>query len=156
MTNYKDQWAENESGEKFFFSVELQRRLEREGLPIEPASVAKLKERFAPPAAPTREERRERKDERREERQYTESFERTEEIEIDEVTGKVIGQLIMFSKQKGFGFISRGLDKIYFHVKKAIDDPSYWAEGQKVLYTVNEYRGKEEAIDVEEYEEAFE
>ena len=156
MTNYRDQWAENESGEKFFFSVELQRRLEQEGLPVEPASVGELKQRFAPPAAPTREERRERKDERREQRQYNESFERSEEIEIDEVTGKVIGQLIMFNDRKGFGFIARGLDKIYFHAKKAIDDPKYWPEGQKVLYTVNEYRGKEEAIDVEEYEEGLE
>lgn len=151
MTNYSDQWATDESGEKFVFTVEMQRRLADVGLPVEPASIAKFKSEHAPKSAPTRDEREERRSERRQERQ--ESFERTEEIEVDEVTGKFIGKLIMFNPRKGFGFIARGLDKIYFHEKKAIDDPRYMSEGQKLLYQVNEYRGKEEAIDVEEYEE---
>lgn len=152
MTNYSDQWATDENGERFIFTVEMQRRLEEAGMPVEPASIVEFKAQHAPKSAPTREQKAERKQERRQERQ--ESFERTEEIEVDEATGKLIGRLIMFNPRKGFGFIARGLDdKIYFHEKKTLDDPRYMSEGQKVLYEVNEYRGKEEAIEVEEYEE---
>ncbi len=156
MTNYSDQWATNEAGEKFVFTVEMQRRLAAAGLPVEPASISELKAAHAPPPAPTREQREARREEKRNDRReyQAESFERTEEIEVDEATGKLIGRLIMFNPRKGFGFIARGLDdKIYFHEKKTLDDPRYMSEGQKVLYEVNEYRGKEEAIEVEEYEE---
>ena len=152
MTNYSDKWAEDENGVKFVFTVEMQRRLAQAGLPVEVASIAEFKKAHAPPAAPTREERSQRRTERQEYRKG--SFERTEEIEVDEATGKMIGRLIMFNPRKGFGFIARGLeDKIYFHEKKTIDDPRFMSEGQKLLYEVNEYRGKEEAIEVEEYEE---
>ena len=147
--NFKDQWAEDENGERFVFTVEMQRRLAEAGLPVEPASIAEFKKTHAPPPAPDPNKRRE----RRSERQYDDDVTRTEEVEIDEVTGKNIGRLIMFNNRKGFGFITRGMDKIYFHEKNALDDPNYISQNQKVLYTVNQYRGKDEAIDVEEYEE---
>lgn len=148
--NYKDQWVTDEQGKKFVFTVEMQRRLAEAGLPVEAASIADFKAKHAPPPAPTREQREQRREERRDERRQ--QPERSEEIEVDEMTGKFIGRLIMFNPHKGFGFITRGADKIYFHEKKAMDDPKYLSEGQKLLYTLNEYRGKEEAIDVEEFE----
>ncbi len=151
--NFKDQWAEDENGERFVFTVEMQRRLQEAGMPVEPASIVEFKKTHAPPAAPDPNKRNERRNDRREKRQYDDDVTRTEEIEIDPVTGKVIGRLIMFNKRKGFGFITRAMDKIYFHEKNAMDDPNYISQNQKVLYTVNQYRGKDEAIDVEEYEE---
>jgi hypothetical protein len=47
---YRDQWAENENGERFIFTVEMQRRLAEAGLPVEPASLAELGERPSAPA----------------------------------------------------------------------------------------------------------
>ncbi len=147
--NFKDQWAEDENGERFVFTVEMQRRLQEAGMPVEPASISEFKKQYAPPAAPNPK----RRDDRGGRRQYDDNVTRTEEIEIDPATGKVIGRLIMFNGQKGFGFITRGMDKIYFHEKNTLDDPNYISQNQKVLYTLNQYRGKDEAIDVEEYEE---
>ena len=34
--NFRDRWEENEQGERFVFTVEMQRRLSQAGLPIEP------------------------------------------------------------------------------------------------------------------------
>lgn len=42
--NYRDQWVINEQGEKFLFTVEMQRRLDRLGLPVEPASLSQLED----------------------------------------------------------------------------------------------------------------
>ena len=42
--NYRDQWVTNEQGEKFLFTVEMQRRLDRLGLPVEPASLSQLED----------------------------------------------------------------------------------------------------------------
>ena len=42
--NYRDQWVTNEQGEKFIFTVEMQRKLDRLGLPVEPASLSQLEQ----------------------------------------------------------------------------------------------------------------
>ena len=45
--NFKDQWATDEDGNRFIFTVEMQKRLNAAGLPIEPASLSrKLKMLF--------------------------------------------------------------------------------------------------------------
>ena len=40
--NFRDRWEENEQGERFVFTVEMQRRLSQAGLPIEPSALAQL------------------------------------------------------------------------------------------------------------------
>jgi len=43
--NFRDRWEENEQGERFVFTVEMQRRLSQAGLPIEPSALALAAER---------------------------------------------------------------------------------------------------------------
>ena len=54
--NFRDRWAENEAGERYVFTVEMQRRLSQAGLPLDPSSLPKL---AAMPSAarPPREQR---------------------------------------------------------------------------------------------------
>ncbi len=54
--NFRDRWAENEAGERFVFTVEMQRRLSQAGLPLDPSSLPQL---AAMPSAarPPREQR---------------------------------------------------------------------------------------------------
>ena len=52
--NFRDRWEENEQGERFVFTVEMQRRLSQAGLPIEPSALAQL-----PPVASRPRESRE-------------------------------------------------------------------------------------------------
>ena len=52
--NFRDRWEENEQGERFVFTVEMQRRLSQAGLPIEPSALGQLP---AAPARPPRESR---------------------------------------------------------------------------------------------------
>ncbi len=147
--NFKDQWAENENGEKFVFTIEMQRALHEAGLPVEPASLKDFRMQRAPQAAP--DPNRER---RKETRQAPDDYDLSgAEIQIDPATGKYIGKLIEFIERKGFGFINHGGERLYFHKKKALDDPRYMSQGQALLYNVGEYRGKSEAMDVEEYDE---
>ncbi len=46
--NYKDQWATNENGDRFIFTVEMQRKLHDAGLPIEIASLSALPAQVTP------------------------------------------------------------------------------------------------------------
>ncbi|MGB1250327.1 MAG: hypothetical protein ACPG8W_06820 [Candidatus Promineifilaceae bacterium] len=140
--NFRDHFAEDANGKQFIFTVEMQRRLHDAGLPVEPASIDKIKEQFAAKQQPRR---REAAPERVEERLET--------LDTDEATGKFIGKLLSFDSRKGSGFVAHGMGRLYFHQKQALDDPRYMSIGQKVLYNINIYRGKEEAIDVEEYDE---
>ncbi len=149
--NFRDQWAENEQGEKFIFTVEMQRSLHEAGLPVEAAALKEFRTQRAPQAAP--DPNRER---RREEPRGSNDYDLGgEEIQVDPATGKYVGKLIEFIGRKGFGFINHGGERLYFHKKKALDDPRYMSKGQKLLYNVGEYRGKSEAMDVEEYDESM-
>ncbi len=140
---FRDEWAEDENGKRYVFTVEMQRLLFEKGLPVTSDEWQKFKVTYAPPSAPRRDDRRPRRDEPR----------RTQIAaqEVDEATGKFIGILKNFNGQKGFGFIDTGDGDIYFNKKKALDDPYAMRPGQKVLYKVDTFRGKDEAIDVEEY-----
>ncbi|HNS40113.1 MAG TPA: hypothetical protein PKJ56_07670, partial [Promineifilum sp.] len=40
--NFRDRWEENERGERFVFTVEMQRRLSQAGLPLDPSSLSEL------------------------------------------------------------------------------------------------------------------
>ena len=114
--NFKDQWATDEDGNQFVFTVEMQRQLSRAGLPIEPASLAQLDLTAvaAPPRSSSnysRTESRSSYGEREEE-----VYEMPDTIQIDPQTGKYIGRMKWYNSQKGYGFIMRGGgEEIFFH-----------------------------------------
>lgn len=152
--NFKDHKATDIDGNEFIFTVEMQRKLHNAGLPVEPASIVDYKANFKPPSAPNPKERRERKEKPRAPR--APAFEVPDEVEVDSVTGKFIGYLEEYNSHKGFGFILAGGDKVFFHKSKMLDDLTGASAGQKLLYEVREYKGKEEAFNVEEYEDEIE
>lgn len=150
--NFKDVLAENEDGDTFVFTVEMQRRLAQQGLPVDPLQVKQLQE-TAP--APIREVHQ---PERREPRPRTESPPPPREIEapisiqIDPQTGKYIGRMKWYNLKKGYGFIVRGAgEEIFFHKSGAVGDPQELQEGQWILYDVEETHKGPEATDVEPY-----
>jgi hypothetical protein len=49
--NFRDEWATDEEGNRFVFTVEMQRRLHEAGLPVEPGSLSELGDAPAPPPA---------------------------------------------------------------------------------------------------------
>jgi CspA family cold shock protein len=141
--NYTDTWATDEDGNKFVFTVEMKRRLDKAGLPIEVSFLSELGQSppvksnsAAPPtsyqtAAPTE----------------------PDIIQIDPETGKYIGTLKWYNASRGYGFISRGGgEDIFFHKTSAIGDPAELEEGQSVLYDVEERNKGPEATEVEPYE----
>ncbi len=140
--NYADTWEVNEDGNKFVFTVEMKRRLAKAGLPIEVESLKELGQVPVPtpqsspapkPQAVTPSE--------------------PEMIQIDPETGKYIGSLKWYNASRGYGFISRGAgEDIFFHKTSAIGDPEEMAEGQGVLYDVEERNKGPEATEVEPYD----
>ncbi len=151
--NFKDQWATNEEGNQFVFTVEMQRQLERAGLPIEPASLAQLD--LTAVSQPSKQSSNyERTDSRtssdkREEVEY----EMPDTIQIDPQTGKYIGRMKWYNSQKGYGFIMRGGgEEIFFHKSNTTHDPDTIQEGQWILYDVEETHKGPEATDIEPYE----
>ena len=150
--NYKDQWATNEDGEQFLFTVEMQRRLDEAGLPVEPAYVSQLSERVAvrpsapSSAAPSYEERGQ--------KESTETtFAEPLTIQIDPQTGKYVGRLKWYNAKKGYGFLVRGAgEEIFFHKSSTVGNPEELQEGEWVLYDVEETRKGLEATEIEPYE----
>ncbi len=151
--NYKDQWATDEEGNRFVFTVEMQRQLEQAGLPIKPASLADL-DIDAPSRPPLRsetEQSRSESDSASQEEEIT--FEMPDTIQIDPQTGKYLGRMKWYNSQKGYGFIMRGGgEEIFFHKSNTVYDPDKIQEGQWILYDVEETRKGPEATDVEPYE----
>lgn len=147
--NFKDQWATDEEGERFIFTVEMQRKLSQAGLPIEPASLAQLDSyNGAKPRPAARAERTE---------STQEEIEAPATIQIDPQTGKYIGRMKWYNTKKGYGFIIRGAgEEIFFHKSGVADDPERLQEGQWVLYDVEETRKGPEATEVEPYEGSVE
>ncbi|NJN53667.1 MAG: cold shock domain-containing protein [Anaerolineae bacterium] len=138
--NYKDEWATNEDGEQFLFTVEMQRRLDQAGLSVEPASLSQLQDRVAvrpsdssPSSAP-----RSYTQDQREPTQTT--FAEPLTVQIDAQTGKYLGRLKWYNAKKGYGFLVRGAgEEIFFHKSNTIGgDPEEMQEGQWVLYDVEE------------------
>lgn len=149
--NYKDQWATDEDGNQFVFTVEMQRQLEQAGLPIEPASLAQLDTVDSSP--PPRKSNEDRPVQSSDESQGGEEYPMPETIQIDPQTGKYIGRMKWYNSQKGYGFIMRGGgEEIFFHKSNTADEIGNIQEGQWVLYDVEETRKGPEATDVESYE----
>jgi len=145
--NYRDQWVTNEQGKKFLFTVEMQRKLDHLGLPVEPASLSQLEEvsdsRPADqessrdqPSRPDYRDRdsrdrdqrsrdyrdRNRRDEGREtavsvEAETADAFAEPLTIQIDPQTGKYIGRMKWYNTKKGYGFIVRGAGEEIFFHK---------------------------------------
>lgn len=159
--NFRDRWEENENGEQFVFTVEMQRRLSQAGLPIDPAHLGQLP-RVAETARPAREPREPR--EPRQEQPYAgpaaPSREREREpeivgpetIQIDPETGKYIGRVKWYNEKKGYGFIVRGAgEEIFFHKSATVGEAEGYEEGQWVLYDVETRAKGPEATDIEPY-----
>jgi len=150
--NFRDQWATDENGNKFVFTVEMQRRLSEQGLPIEPASLKEL--------ATARPEERVRHAEPQRRRTSAPAetkpainFDVPATIQIDPQTGKYIGRMKWYNAKKGYGFIVRGGgEEIFFHRTGAVGDPLELKEGQWILYDVEDTAKGPEATDIEPFE----
>lgn len=146
--NFKDQWAVDDDGNKFVFTVDMQRRLSEAGLPIEPSQLSEL------PDNGSRAETRSKSNGRQEQKpKPREESIQPDAIQIDPQTGKYLGRLKWFDTVKGYGFIARGggVD-IFFHKTDTVVNPDGFTEGQWLLYDVEEGRKGPEATEVEPYE----
>ena len=156
--NYKDEWATDEDGNKFVFTVEMQRQLDNAGLPVEPASLSSLMQGNTRPESSNRSESRPERERREEKKGGTAvneklSFTPPSDIQIDPETGKYIGRVKWYNTKKGYGFIIRGGgEEIFFHKSGASHDPLGFNEGEWVLYDVEDTHKGPEATDVEPYE----
>ena len=171
--NFRERWEENEAGERFVFTVEMQRRLSQAGLPIVPSSLSQLAS-MPNTARPPRErnDRPERERNDRPERERSEprqqeyqqpSYQQSsppreseivgpETIQIDPMTGKYIGRVKWYNTKKGYGFIVRGAgEEIFFHKSATVGEMEEFEEGQWVLYDVETRQKGPEATDVEPY-----
>ena len=166
--NFRDQWITNENGEKFLFTVEMQRQLGQAGLPITPEAWQTFAAQQARPARGGHEERR--VEERRREPaaapsrprepreappeppQDNKAYPEPTSIQIDPMSGKYIGRLKWYNPLRGYGFIARGGgEDIFFHKTDALSDPADMPEGQWILYDVEDTERGLEASDVEIY-----
>lgn len=148
--NFTDHWATNEAGEKFIFTVEVQRKLSQAGLPVEPASISQLKDSPSQNGGGRKEENRRSKSEKssRPEPEFTPPS----TIQIDPITGKYVGRMKWYNQGKGYGFIMRGGgDDIFFHKSALEDTTAEIKEGDWILYDVEERRKGLEATDIEPY-----
>jgi cold shock CspA family protein len=172
--NFRDRWAENEQGERFVFTVEMQRRLSQAGLPIDPSALAELSKAEGPTRPPRQDyqERQERpgRSERsdryesntRPQQRPAQSQEQSpqsrneivgpETIQIDPMTGKYVGRVKWYNTKKGYGFIVRGAgEEIFFHKSATVGEVEEFEEGQWILYDVETTAKGPEATDVEPY-----
>lgn len=155
--NYRDRWVENEDGEKILFTVEMQRQLSEQGLPVEPEHLSEVETSHAGASSPgtASRQRRERRQEssRQETRQQSrDEFTAPETIQIDPQTGKYIGRMKWYNVRKGYGFIVRGGgEEIFFHKSGVVGEPETLQEGQWILYDVEETKKGPEASDIEPY-----
>ncbi|MCP4421068.1 MAG: cold shock domain-containing protein [Chloroflexi bacterium] len=151
--NFKDQWATNEEGNQFIFTVEMQRRLDKAGLPIEPASLSQL-DLTATAPSPRQSSHFSKTDTRSSShKREEEEYEMPDTIQIDPQSGKYIGRMKWYNIQKGYGFIMRGGgEEIFFHKSNTSYDPGTIQEGHWILYDVEETHKGPEATDVEPYE----
>ena len=103
--NFRDHWTENSRGERFIFTVEMQRRLSEAGLPVEPDAIGQLDNRRSDnrrgdeprsyEQRPNERETRssEREAPRREQAESQPEIIGPETIQIDPMTGKYIGRI---------------------------------------------------------------
>lgn len=159
--NFRDQWATNQAGERFLFTVEMQRQLVQAGLPVTAQAWNDLQGRV--PAENHREAEKPKRESApppRPREQAIEppptngkSYTEPKTIQIDPMTGKYIGRLKWYNASRGYGFIARGGgEDIFFHKTDALTDPGEMPEGQWILYDVEDTERGLEASDVEIYE----
>lgn len=161
--NFRDRWAENENGERFVFTVEMQRRLSQAGLPVDPIMLAELSKVESAPRLPRAERSERREPESRPQPSSTQGYDHhapskseeivgPESIQIDPMTGKYIGRVKWYNAKKGYGFIVRGAgEEIFFHKSATVGDVEEYEEGQWILYDVETTTKGPEATDVEPY-----
>lgn len=153
--NFRDRWVENKQGEKFIFTVEMQRRLSQAGLPIDPSALGDLQEvasqtkaqeqPYRPPQPPASQPHQPAPPRESE-------IVGPETIQIDPQTGKYIGRVKWYNTKKGYGFIVRGAgEEIFFHKSATVGEMEEFEEGQWVLYDVETTAKGPEATDVEPY-----
>ncbi len=142
--NFRDHWETDSDGEKFIFTVEMQRALHNLGLPVEPGSLSRLADSH--PLKPkklvgvTR-------------RPKPVVAAEPEAIQLDPMTGKFVGRMKYYNKLKGYGFIARGAgESIFFHRTQVIGDPEGFENGAWLLYEVMETARGQEAFEVELYD----
>ncbi len=157
--NFSDRYEMDSDGNRFVFTVEMQRRLSEAGLPVEVAYLDQLKQSMPPPkqesrSEPRQEQRQEQRQEpRQEQRSSREDVTEPESIQIDPMTGKYIGRIKWYNARKGYGFILRGAgEEIFFHRSAAVRDAEALAEGLWILYDVEETNKGPEATDIEPYD----
>ncbi len=138
---YTDTWDADKEGNKFVFTVEMKRKLDKAGLPLEPEYLDQLQEAAPVPAQKAASSAQ------------STSVEAPEDIQIDPETGKYLGRLKWYNSSRGYGFLARGGgEEIFFHKTNALQDPANLDEGQWVLYDVEERQKGPEATEVEIYE----
>lgn len=149
--NFKDRWVEDENGEKILFTVEMQRQLSEQGLPVEPEYLSEVETNQA--GASSRQRRESRHGSRQETRQQSrDEFATPGTIQIDPQTGKYVGRMKWYNVRKGYGFIVRGGgEEIFFHKSGVVGEPEALQEGQWILYDVEETKKGPEASDIEPY-----
>jgi cold shock protein len=157
--NYKDTLITKENGDRFVFTVEMQRRLDKARLPIDPDYLDQLPDVSAAPAirqsapAPSSYTPSSYASTPAEPARNGNDFTEPETIQIDPETGKYIGRMKWYNDSRGYGFIARGGgEDIFFHKSAVISDPGALDEGQWVLYDVEEKKKGPEATEVEPYE----
>jgi CspA family cold shock protein len=139
--NFSDRWVKDKDGREFVFTVEMQRRLHKAGLPLEPESLSEL-DTVPTPQTKSQSEKSESHSEPEE----------PETIQIDPETGKYLGRLKWYNAARGYGFIARGGgEDIFFHKTGAVGNPDSLDEGQWVLYDVEHRKKGPEATEVEAY-----
>ena len=172
VMNFADQWATDEAGNRFLFTVEMQRKLSDAGLPVEPASLTELGQ--APPliqdepapaaAAPAEkpemvfadepddyDDDEDEGDEGEQEEKDEDQFQPAS-VQIDPESGKYIGRLKWYNPGRGYGFIARGAgEDIFFHRSDMIGNPEELEEGSWLLYDVEETQKGLEASEIEIY-----
>lgn len=145
--NFTDTWATDEDGNKFVFTVEMQRKLHEKGLPVEPESLDEL-DSLPTPQDTSYEDGASQQKQRQEEDDVM-----PDTIQIDPETGKYLGRLKWYNPARGYGFIARGGgEDIFFHKTGALGNPAEINEGQWVLYDVEQRKKGPEATEVETYQ----
>jgi CspA family cold shock protein len=148
--NYRDRWETDELGNKYLFTVEMQRRLGNKGLPADPEYVTELEPVGQRQSSESRRDERTAPEQKPKERV---DFAEPETVQIDPQTGKYIGRMKWYNMRKGYGFIVRGGgEEIFFHKSGAAGNPEELQEGQWILYDVEETHKGPEATDVEPYQ----
>lgn len=151
--SFKDQWVTDEQGNKFLFTVEMQRRLSKAGLAVEPSSLSQLEEEQVTVSAQSDRPAAAPRETAVSQGSRPADFPEPLTIQIDPMTGKYIGRMKWYNTKKGFGFIIRGGgEEIFFHKTGTENDLSSLEEGQWVLYDVEETHKGPEATDIEPYE----